>query len=307
MGTQHANGGPLDVLRYVNVFVRVAELQSFSEAGRQLGLAKSAVSKQINSLEEKLGTQLITRSTRKLVLTDAGKNYYQYCRKIIDLGIAAENELRDYQDQPRGVIRIAGDLTFGRLYLVPLISRIHDQYPELKIELLLEDRIVNIIEENIDLSIRVGWLQDSNFIARKLFDSPFVVFSSPGYIEKNGFPDQPKCLAKHQWVGLSLLPAPLTWQFSQLKGVDETVYVNPSITTNSVDALVTLVKNGSGISALAEHVIRDELDCGELVPVLEQYRLQNVGVYVIYPKKKATPLKTQVVLNALIEAYGQRP
>lgn len=293
----------MEVLRYALVFTRVVELQNFSEAGRQLGIVKSAVSKQVSMLEKKLGTQLIIRSTRKLSLTEAGKSYYQYCKKIIHLELVAENELRDYQEQPRGVVRIASDLTFGRLYLVPLISELNRQYPELKIELLLEDRVVNIIEENIDLSVRVGWLQDSNLIARKLFDSRFVVFTSPGYIEQHGMPLTPKSLSEHQWLGLNLLPSPFTWHFKHQDGRQETIIFSSKIITNSVDALIALVKNNSGISVLAEHIICDEIAHGELVPLVEQYELQKVGVYVVYPKNNAMPVKTQVILDKLIEHY----
>ncbi len=292
----------MDALRYITTFVRVAELENFSATGRQLGIAKSAVSKQINSLEEKLGTQLITRSTRKIALTEAGQTYYRFCKEIVELQQSAESELKDYQSKPRGSVRVASDLTFGRIFLAPLVSALNRQYADLKIELLLEDRIINIIEENIDLSVRVGWLQDSSLIARKLFDARFVVFASPGYIEQHGQPLTPQALHDHKWVNLNLLPSPLTWKFTNNQQT-QTVQLNSKITTNSVDALISLVKNDSGISALAEYIIKEDMQTGQLMPILENYTLQKVGVYAVYPNKKDMPVKTKLILDRLLEKF----
>lgn len=293
----------VDVLRYIAVFVRVVELQSFSEAGRQLGIAKSAVSKQVSSLERKLGTQLITRTTRKLVLTEAGKTYYEYCKQMLELGAVAENEIKDYQDKPRGTVRIACSPTIAKLYLTPLLGHVSRLYPDLKIDFLVEDRIVNIIEENIDITVRVGWLQDSNLIARKLGESDTVVFTSPSYIEAHGLPTHPRQLAQHEWVGLSLLPSPYTWNFRHCTGKEEAVQVRSKVVTNHVESLLDFVRQGSGISAIAEYSIRDELASGEFVALFEHYQLEQLGIYAVYPKTNAMPLKTQIVLEQLIALF----
>ena len=293
----------MDVLRYIAVFVRVVELQSFSEAGRQLGIAKSAVSKQVSSLEDKLGTQLITRTTRKLVLTDAGKTYYKYCKQMLELGAIAEHEIKDYQEKPQGTVRIACPPTIAKMYLAPLIAQLSRLYPELKIEFLVEDRVVNIIEENIDITVRAGWLQDSNLIARKLGESNSVVFTSPRYIENHGLPTHPRQLAQHEWIGLSLLPSPYTWNFRHCTGKEETVQVRSKIVTNHVDSLFDLVRQGNGISAIAGYSIKDELASGEFVALFEHYELETVGIYAVYPKKNVMPLKTQLVLEQLIELF----
>ena len=293
-------GEVMEAFRYIHVFVRVAQLGSFTKAGEQLGLAKSAISKQITTLEAKLGSQLFNRSTRKLALTEAGETYFHYCKKIVDLEQEAETALKDYQSKPTGMVRIASDQTSGRLFLTPIISRLQGLYPDLKIELLLEDRIVNIIEENIDLSVRVGWLQDSNLIARKLFESRLAIFASPGYLEKHGVPTHPRDLLLHQWVALSLMPSPLTWTF-QHQQKKETVHLSSKVSTNSVDALLELVKKGCGITALAEHVILEELKKGELISLLQKYELPKIGVYAVYPNKNNLPLKTQVVLQQLYD------
>ncbi len=296
----------MDVLRYIAVFVRVVELQNFSEAGRQLGIAKSAVSKQISSLEDKLGTQLITRTTRKLVLTEAGKTYYKYCKQMLELGVIAENEIKDYQEKPRGTVRIACPPTIAKLYLTPLIGRLSRCYPDLKIDFLVDDRVVNMIEENIDITVRVGWLQDSNLIARKLGESSTVVFTSPSYIENHGLPTQPRQLAQHEWIGLSLLPSPFTWNFRHCTGKEESVQVRSKIVTNHVDSLFDFIRQGSGISAIAEYSIRDELASGEFVALFEHYQLEQLGIYAVYPKKNVMPLKTQLVLDQLVEMFNQQ-
>ncbi|MEH6625026.1 MAG: LysR family transcriptional regulator [Motiliproteus sp.] len=288
----------MDELKRIGVFTRVVEANSFSEAARQLGVAKSAVSKQVSLLEKEVGVRLLNRSTRKLSLTEAGQIYYQHCAEIVGRAEIALNELRQYQHQPTGTLRVASPISFGIAHLVPVVKELRSLYPLLKIDLLLEDRVINMVEEGVDLSIRVGWLEESSLVARKLGESRMVVVASPDYLARHGVPRKPEELSQHQWLSLSLLSAPLRWVFKNDKG-EQRVQMQSSLKTNSVDALMEMAKQGLGVTVLAKFVVCEAMQQGELVPLLEDYQLGPVGVYAVYPHRGHVPPKIRVFLDFL--------
>ncbi|SFC94764.1 LysR family transcriptional regulator [Pseudoalteromonas denitrificans] len=290
----------MDELKRIGVFTKVIQAKSFSEAARQLGVAKSAVSKQISLLEQEVGVRLLNRSTRKLSLTEAGEIYYKHCEQIVNRAEIAINELRQYQHQPTGTLRVASPIYFGTKQLIPIIKELRCLYPLLKIELLLEDRIVNMVEEGIDLSIRIGWLQDSNLIAKKLCTSATHIFASSEYLSRYGTPKTPLDLVNHQWISLSLLSSPLRWNFTEKANKKEImVQVNSNLKTNSVDAVISAAENGLGISALAKLSICEQLHTGKLTPILEDYELPSLGVYAVYPHREHLSPKVRVFMEFL--------
>ncbi|ARC94407.1 hypothetical protein B6A42_22955 [Vibrio coralliilyticus] len=199
----------MDELKRVGIFTKVVQSGSFSEAARRLGVAKSAVSKQVRLLEDEVGVRLLNRSTRIITLTEAGEIYYRHCEQIVNRADTALNELRQYQNQPQGTLKISSPIAFGRALIIPVIKELRGLYPKLNIELVLSDEVLNMLEEGIDLSIRVGKLQDSNLIAKKLCDTPVVVFTSPEYVAQFGKPETPESLIDHKWITLSILSSPL--------------------------------------------------------------------------------------------------
>ena len=293
----------MNQLRYIHTFTRVAEVKSFSAAAEQLQMTKSAVSKQISNLEHILGAQLIVRTTRKLSLTLAGEAYLKYCSQILEIEKEAENHINAFNSKPSGLLRIASDQSFACLYLPEIIKRFQSDYPDITIELLVEDKIINMVENNVDLTIRVGWLQDSAMIARKLFESEMIVFSSPQYMEKYRPPTQPEDLTELKWVTLNLLRSPSIWHFKN----GSSVHMQPAISTNSVPALISLIENGFGISALAEYVIKDKLESGNLVRVLPGHQLKKLGVYAVYPNKTNMPVKTRLAVEHLVNYFVDQP
>lgn len=288
----------MDELKRVGVFTRVVEAQSFSEAARQLGVAKSAVSKQIALLEKEVGVRLFNRSTRRLSLTEAGEIYYRHSAEIVSRAQIAMHELREYQNQPTGTLRVSSPVSFGVERLAPVIKELRCLYPQLKIDLQLDDKVVNMVEEGIDLAIRIGWLQDSNLVAKRLCESPVLLFASPEYLAKFGTPKHPQDLTSHNWISLSLLSSPLRWQFSR-DGVLENVQLQSDVKTNSVDAAVALAKNGLGISALAKYKLYEEFENGSLLPVLADWQLPSLGIYAVYPHREHLPAKVRIFMEFL--------
>jgi len=288
----------VDELKRIGVFTRVVEAKSFSEAARQLGVAKSAVSKQVSLLEKEVGVRLLNRSTRSISLTEAGDIFYRHCSDIVTRTHVALDELRQYQNQPTGTLRVSSPISFGTAHLVPVIKELRSLYPHLKIELLLEDRIVNMVEEGIDLAIRIGWLPDSNLIAKKLCESAMVVFASPEYLAKHPAPTHPKQLVDHQWISLSVLKAPLRWSFEK-NGKNEVVQVNSPIKSNSIDAVTSLALAGQGISALTKYTVESHFQSGALTQLLPNYHLEPVGIYAVYPHREHVPPKVRAFMEFL--------
>lgn len=288
----------MDELKRIGVFTRVVETKSFSEAARQLGVAKSAVSKQIAQLEKEVGIRLLNRSTRSLSLTEAGEIFYRHSAEIVSRTKIALSELREYQNQPTGTLRISSPISYGTKHLVPVIKELRALYPLLKIDLLLEDRIINMVEEGVDLAIRIGWLQDSNLVAKKICESPVVVFASPEYLAQKGKPKTPEDLQQHSWIGLSILKSPLKWQFEK-SGQPYNVQLQSALKSNSVEAVIALAKSGQGISALSQYAIQDNINNGTLQPILSDYQLKPSGIYAVYPHREHVPPKVRIFIDFL--------
>ncbi len=291
----------MDELKRVGIFTKVVQAQSFSEAARRLGVAKSAVSKQISLLEDQVGVRLLNRSTRKLSLTEAGEIYYRHCEHIVNRAGIALNELRQYQNQPTGTLKVSSPIAFGRALLIPVIKELRTLYPLLNIDLQLSDQIVDIVDEGIDLAIRVGQLKDSNLIAKRLCNSPVVVFASPEYLARFGTPKTPADLADHQWIRLSVLPSPIVGSFIHKESQKE--QVSPKITSslkiNSVDAVIDAAEQGLGISAMVKTTVFNQLNSGKLIPLLEDYELKPRGIYAVYPHREHLPPKVRIFMDFL--------
>ncbi len=291
----------MEELKRVGVFTKVVQAQSFSEAARRLGVAKSAVSKQISLLEQEVGVRLLNRSTRKLSLTEAGEIYYRHCEQIVNRADIALNELRQYQNQPTGTLRVSSPISFGRALLIPVIKELRSLYPQLNIDLQLSDQVVDMVDEGIDLAIRVGKLKDSNLVAKKLCESPVILFASPEYLARYGTPKTPTELSNHQWISLSILSAPIVGSFTHKK--TQTVQAPPEIKSslkiNSVDAVIDASIQGLGIAAMVKATVFNELNSGKLMPILEDHELPPRGIYALYPHREHLPPKVRIFMDFL--------
>ena len=290
----------MEELKRVGIFAKVVNTGSFSEAARQLGVAKSAVSKQVSLLEAGVGIRLLNRTTRNLSLTEAGEIFYRRSLEILNQTELALSELREYQQEPTGTLRVTSPISFGTAQLVPVVKTLRTRYPSLKIELLFDDHIINMVEHGVDLSIRVGWMQESNLVAKKICEAPMVLFSSPEYLQQKEDIQQPCDLTKHSWISLTLLSSPLRWTFHKRDQI-ETIQMQNQLKTNSVNAIVSMVKQGLGVSAIAKYVIESELQSGELVELLPDFSLKPIGIYAVYPHRDHAPPKVRVFMECLSE------
>ncbi len=280
-------------LNRMMIFYHVVDSGSFTDAAKVLKMAKSAVSRHISLLENEIGAKLLNRTTRQLSLTNVGQIYYLSCQRIIEETQFMQNEISVLQNQPVGSLKIAATNSIGNVYIAPLIVEFMRLYPKINIDLMLQDQVIDMVEEGVDVSVRVGWLKDSNLVAQKISDSRMVLTASPAYIKQYGPVVTPKELEKLQWIIFSLLPKPTEWVFKQNKKV-ETISVKGNIKTNNAEAVRTLLLAGSGVSVLSHFMVADDIQEGRLVELLPNYDLGSAGVYLVYQEKQYKQLKIQL-------------
>ena len=286
-------------IKRMTVFTKVVETGSFSGAAKRLGIARSAISRHIAALEEKYETRLLNRTTRQLNLTDAGHIYYKSCLKILAEAESTAQRIKQFQQKPTGTLKIAGPTSFAQ-QLTTLVYEFQKCYAELTIELRLDDRVVDIVEEGIDISIRIGWLKDSRLIARRICDSPRVLCASPAYIDQNGRPQTPAQLTKHNCIIFTLLPTPYHWQFSRGKQ-RETIPVHSRLVTNSAIAVRGLVLNGAGVAPLSNFLVNEDIRAGRLEHLLPEYDCGSAGIYAVYQDRRYKQSRVRLFIDFLKE------
>lgn len=288
----------LDNLKRMAIFAAVVDAGSFSGAARRLGLAKSAVSKHVSMLEKNLGVPLLHRSTRQLNLTDIGESYYQSCRRMMEAVDEAQQATDGLQGEPRGVLRVTSPVSVGERVLAPLIRSFMDAYPEVQIELLLEDSFTDMVKEGIDVGVRVGWLPDSGLRARKLGDVPRMICASPDYLARHGTPSTPEELAEHDWVIFTLLPSPQHLTLNRNKET-RTVALRGKARTNNSSAARALMLEGVGIGVLSDFLVAEDIWAGRLVLLLPEYRVPDAGIYAVYQPHKTPQPKIRHFIDHL--------
>ena len=286
-------------IKRMTVFVQVVETGSFSGAAKRLGIARSAVSRHIAALEEEYGVRLLNRTTRRLGLTDAGRIFYETSARILAETEAVTQRIRQLREKPAGTLKIAGPTSFA-LQLAALAHEFQRLHSALTVELQLDDRVVDMVEEGIDLSIRIGWLEDSRLIARRLCDSPRILCASPAYIERRGRPLTPAQLAEHDCIIFTLLPTPHQWRFSRHKR-RETINVRGRLLANSAIAVRGLVLNGAGIAPLSRFLVGDDIEAGRLERLLPDYDCGSAGIYAVYQDRRYKQAKVRLFVDFMQE------
>ena len=293
----------MTVLGAIPVFVAVVENGGFSAAARKLGISKSAVSKRINQLEDHLGVRLLHRTTRKLSLTEAGERYLKHAAEALAAANQAEDAVTELQGEPQGQLRINAPMSFGRLHVAPLIPKFLKRYPKLQIDLVMDDRKVDLVAEGFDLSIRGGILPDSTLIARKLAPIHQVLCASPEYIERHGLPGTPEELTGHNCVLFSLSSDANKWTLIDADG-SQSVLVSGSYQVNNSEALLEALRAGVGIGRLPTFVAGPDLKTGRLVKLFEFWRIPDFTMYAVFPEREYLPAKVRVFLDFAIEYFG---
>ena len=289
----------MDVMQSMAVFRRVAEAGSFSAVARESAMSQSSVSKHIAALEERLGTKLLNRSTRQLNLTESGTEYYHYCVRILNEFAEAEASVGKGKITPTGTLRLASPVPFGKAVLLPLLNDFLQQYPDIDIDYRMEDRNIDLVKEGIDLAIRVGPLEDSSLIARKIGSCMRFVVGSPEYFLKHGFPRHPSDLLQHDCLLYTQQKTPKTWFFTSKQHGDETVNVSGRFRTNSNEAMLGAALNGLGLAVLCDWHVNDYLHRGKLRAVLKDYQLTPYDINAVYPERKFVPQKVKRLIEHL--------
>lgn len=286
------------------IFVTVVECGSFSAAGQKLGLSKSAISKRITLLEQHLGIQLLQRTTRSLSLTDAGARYFEYVRPAVQLAQEGLDAISELQQTPRGNLRISVPMVFGRLYIAPLIAEFLRRYPNIQLQMQMDDKTTDLISGGFDLAIRIGELPDSSLIARKLAPCLSVICASPSYLAQHGLPATPAVLIQHNCLFYSYFQDGVEWSFLSPDGVQR-VQPKGNYQVNNSDAIHHACLDGLGIANLPRFIVEPDLQTGRLQVLLTDYPLPEHGIYAVYPQRKYLPTKVTVLIEFLMEKLGK--
>lgn len=295
----------MDRLDGMRVFVRVAELGSFSAVSRQMDVARSVVTRQVAALEAHLGVKLIERSTRSLALTPAGEAYLLRCREILELVEAAESGLVEQGNQLQGRLRISVPLSFGLRHLMPLLLDFGQIYPQLNIDLDFTDRRVKLIDEGVDLAIRITSRLEPLDVARKIGSANLMVLASPAYLERHGEPVRPDDLALHTCLSYQTDQG-TGWVFL-IDGETRAFDVGGRMRANNGDALLAAAVRGMGIICSPTFIASSAVEAGQLRPILTEFSMPELGIYAVLPSNRYIPHRVRVCVDYLIARIGTRP
>lgn len=280
----------------VSEFVAVAETGSFTAAAKQLDISTAQVSRQVSSLEARLATKLLHRTTRKVTVTEAGNIYYQHCRQVLDGLEEAELAISDMQSKPTGKLKVTAPVTYGEATIAPLINNFLMKYPDLDVEIHLSNLKMDLIEGGFDLAIRQGNLGDSTMMAKRLSTRTFYVCATPGYLEQHGTPKKPSDLEKH-----NCLQSMNDYWFFQANGKPHNLRLSGNLRSNSGHALLDAALKGIGIVQLPGDYVCPYVENGQLTVLLEEYRSPDQGVWALYPHNKHLSPKVRMLLDYLSE------
>lgn len=299
----------MDRLTAMEMFVRVVSAKSFSAAARQLGVSKSVVSKAVAELEDRLRAQLLNRTTRQMSLTEVGQAYYDRCVAILEQVNETEQMVTLGSQCPRGLLRVSAPMTFSVLNLGWPLSDFMEQYPELSLELTLNDRVVDIVEEGFDLAIRISHrLKDSNLIAVKLSSARTVTCASPNYLKQFGEPKHPRDLLQHHCLRYSNLGPAQEWSFRDPQtGEPIQVAVSGRVIANNGEVLRAAAIKGDGIIAGPSFLVAEEIRQGRLVPILKEYAAPPFNIYAVYPPNRHVSAKVRRLVEFLKGLWGDNP
>jgi DNA-binding transcriptional LysR family regulator len=278
----------------VTEFVTVAQTHSFTQAAQRLGISTAQVSRQISALERRLNEKLFYRTTRKVSLTQSGHVYYQHCHQLIEGLEAAERAMSNLHDHPRGLIKITAPVTYGEERIVPLINDFALKYPQVEVKIHLSNQTINLVEDGYDLAIRIGNLNDSSMMAKKLSLRILHTCASPAYIETFGAPHTPSELEQHN----CLLSTKDYWRFQELKK-QKNIRVSGTLKCNSGYGLVDAALKGMGIIQLPDFYVQAHIESGRLLSLLDVYREDEEGIWAVYPNNRMLSGKVRLLVDFL--------
>ena len=296
----------MDRLATMETFVRVVEAGSFVAAANRMGLSAAMVSRHVQDLEDRLGTRLLNRTTRRLSLTEPGAGYYERCRQVLrDIEEMDLSTAREVQ-QPRGVLRVNAPVVFGTRHLSRFLAEYEGRYPEVAIDLNLTDRFIDLVEEGADLAVRIGTLTESTLVARRLCPIRLVLCASPAYLERHGQPRTPDDLAGHNCLGYTYTRGGAEWEFSGPDG-PLVVPIRGSLRANHGEVLHQAAIDGLGLALQPTFIAGEALAAGLLQPVLPEYRPAEISAYAVFLSRKFLSAKVRTFVDFLAEKFGPEP
>ena len=297
----------MDKFNAMQIFLRVAEAGSFIAVANQLNVDRSIVTRQVSALEKQLGTKLITRSTRSLTLTAAGAAYLEQCRAILNMVDAAEASLVEERAVLRGRIRLGLPLSFGLQRLMPALIAFAKEHTQIELMMDFSDRRANLIEEGIDLSIRIASELEPGDIVRKLGECQLITLASPSYLAQHGTPEHPQDLLQHECLSYDSERGNSAWHFVGPDKNTQTVSIRSRITANNGFALAQSAAAGLGITRQPDFISQPFIERGEVVEILQSYTSPSLGIYAVLPSNRYIPHRVSVLINHVAQHLGSAP
>jgi DNA-binding transcriptional LysR family regulator len=289
----------MDRVQGISLFIRVVETGSFSKAAEDLGITQPTATKFVASMEKRLGVLLLHRSTRGVTPTEIGKLYYEKC-KLIAREIEEADDLASLlQSKVRGKLTISSSVAFGRRVLTPTILEFMSQHPELEVDLNMDDRYINLIEQGVDLAIRMRRLPDSSLGSRLLGMNPWVLVATPDYLLKNPAPKNPEDIRKHQALIYTTAQGDHRWNFTNPNGRTEVVEVAGPFTSNNLSSILSAARTGMGLAVLPVYVAHQSIKDGVLTPIMEEWSLPAQEIHAVYSSPKHVPTKVSQCIDWL--------
>ncbi len=293
-------------LENVQVFVRVVQAKSFTEAGKQLGLPKSTISRRVSRLEDDLGVRLLQRTTRKLALTEAGSAFFEQVAPALEAVRSATAWVGEMQSIPRGTIRVTAPFDFGTHFLSRIAAEFSAEYPEIRVEVSLSERMVDLISEGFDLAFRGGRLEDSSLVARPLGKGKAWVIASPDYLAARGIPKHPRDLAGHECILFRASFGADRWTLEGPDGATETVSVRGRVTSDEFGFVKSMVAGGHGIGCVPWMLCEPDLSSGRLVRILSPWGVPGGQMHLVYPSAEHLPQRV-VLFRDFVLDWIRRP
>ena len=296
----------MDRLTEMEAFAHVVDQGGFTDAARKMGISKSAVSKHISSLEARLGARLLNRTTRRVSPTEIGLAYYDRARRVLNDAGEADALVSSMQSAPTGLLRVSVATDFGSLHLSPVLGNFLSQYPDMSVNLELDNRYIELISEGYDAAIRVGEMEDSTLRARKIADSTLRMVASPKYLEVHGRPRRIDDLSAHKLLHYSNQSNNAVWKMTSLSGENRHMRTTGSFTVNDGQSLLNAAINGLGIAYLPSFLYHTAMDTGLVEDVMPELPKERQGIYVVYPPGKFTQPKVRAFIDFLVMTFAKK-
>jgi DNA-binding transcriptional LysR family regulator len=290
----------MDRIEAMQAFVAVADLRGFAPAARKLGISPSGVTRLVAGLEDRLGARLLQRTTRSVTLTDVGTRYLVRARRILADVEEAEGSTQDERTRPNGRLAVSAPVGFGRLHVSPVMSAYLTRFPEVSGELRLSDRTINLVEEGVDLAVRIGHLPDSSLVARHVGEMRRIVVASNNYLKQRGEPTTPEAIASHETIQFGAISAAPDWRFV-LDDREVRVACTPRFATNSADAAIQYAEQDGGLTRVLAYQAVDAIKGGRLRIVLAKFEQPPLPIHIVYPTSRLLSSKVRTFIDLVTE------